>query len=96
MGVPVVTRVGSSVVGRAGLCHARNLDLTELVAVDDDAYVAIAAELAADLPRLGALRQTLRDRLARSALMDAPRFVRGLESAYRTAFRSWCAARPAP
>ena len=49
MGVPVVTLVGPTIVGRAGLSQAKNLGLDELVATDADQFVAIAAGLAGDL-----------------------------------------------
>ena len=60
MGVPVVTLVGPTVVGRAGLCQLMNLGLPELIASSPEQYVRIAAELARDLPRLSDLRATLR------------------------------------
>lgn len=92
MGVPVVTMVGQTVVGRAGLGQAMNLGLPELVARTQDEYVAIAAGLAKDLDRLAALRASLRARMESSPLMDAPRFARNLEGAYREAWRRWCAS----
>jgi predicted O-linked N-acetylglucosamine transferase (SPINDLY family) len=91
MGVPVVTLVGSTVVGRAGLCQLMNLGLPELVASGPGQYVHVAAELAQDLPRLTELRATLRERMRSSPLMDAPRFARNIESAYREMWRRWCA-----
>jgi protein O-GlcNAc transferase len=90
MGVPVVTLVGSTVVGRAGLSQAMNLGLPELVARTADEYVRIALELSSDLDRLSALRAGLRTRIKMSPLMDAPRFARSLETAYRTIWRRWC------
>ena len=83
MGVPVVTRVGDTVVGRAGWSQLQNLDLPGLAAFDDDSFVAIAVDLAGDLPRLAELRTGLRSRMEASPLMDAPRFARDLEAAYR-------------
>jgi protein O-GlcNAc transferase len=91
MGVPVVTLVGDTVVGRAGLSQLTNLKLTELVAYDADAYVRLAVDLAHDRPRLAGLRRTLRDRMRTSPLMDGPRFARGMEAAFRTMWRDWCA-----
>ena len=91
MGVPVVTMVGRTAVGRAGLCQLTNLGLPELVAATPEEFVRIAVELAGDLPRLGCLRATLRDRMRGSPLMDAPRFARGIEAAYRTMWQRWCA-----
>jgi predicted O-linked N-acetylglucosamine transferase (SPINDLY family) len=93
MGVPVVTLVGDTVVGRAGLCQAMNLGLPELVARTADEYVATASALARDLDRLGELRSTLRSRMENSPLMDAPRFAHNLEQAYRDMWRRWCRTR---
>jgi predicted O-linked N-acetylglucosamine transferase (SPINDLY family) len=90
MGVPVVTRVGNTVVGRAGLCHACNLGLPELIAHDDEQYVRSAVELAHDWQGLANLRAGLRERMQRSPLMDASRFARNLEAAFRLAWRQWC------
>lgn len=93
MGVPVVTLVGRTAVGRAGLCYASNLDLRELAATTLDEYTEVALRLGGDLPRLERMRGELRARMQRSPLMDAPRFARNLESAYRTMWRRWCAGR---
>ena len=46
MGVSVVTLVGPTVVGRAGLCQLTNLGLPELIASSPEQYVRIAVELA--------------------------------------------------
>jgi predicted O-linked N-acetylglucosamine transferase (SPINDLY family) len=92
MGVPIVTLVGSTVVGRAGLSQLTNLGLQELIATSPEKYVQIAATLAQDRPRISALRSTLRERMEASPLMDAPRFARGIEAAYRQIWREWCAA----
>jgi len=94
MGVPVVTLVGPTVVGRAGLCQLMNLGLPELIAYSTEQYVGVAAELAKDLPRLGELRRTLRGRLQASPLMDAPRFTMNIEAAYRETWRQWCDSGP--
>lgn len=91
MGVPVVTLLGQTSMGRAGLCQAQNLELPELVTHTPEAFVEVCVELARDLPRLSALRQALRERLRSSPLMDGPRFARDLEAAYRNAWREWCA-----
>jgi predicted O-linked N-acetylglucosamine transferase (SPINDLY family) len=89
-GVPVVTLVGKTVVGRAGLSQLTNLKLKELMAEDEDQYVRIATELARDLPRLGELRAKLRSAMLESVLTDAPRFARSVEAAYRHMWRRWC------
>ena len=51
MGVPVITRIGSTAPGRAGLSILSNLNLPELIARDDAQFVSIATELAGDFPR---------------------------------------------
>ena len=59
MGVPVVSLVGQTVVGRAGLSMLSNLGLSDLVADQPQQFVDIAARLAADVPRLAELRATV-------------------------------------
>jgi predicted O-linked N-acetylglucosamine transferase (SPINDLY family) len=96
MGVPVVTLVGKTPVGRAGLSQLTNLGLTELIANTPEEYVSIAANLATDMERLSQLRQSLRDRLQASPLMNADRFARGIEQGYRTMWQRWCEAQANP
>jgi predicted O-linked N-acetylglucosamine transferase (SPINDLY family) len=90
MGVPVITLVGATVVGRAGLSFCENLGLRELVAHAAESYVETAAALAQDLPRLVGLRRCLRERLLASPLCDTARFTGDLEVAYRTLWRVHC------
>ena len=93
MGVPVVSLAGEAPVSRAGLSQLSNLGLPELAARSESEYVSIAGSLARDLPRLMELRSTLRDRMKASVLMDAPRFARQVEQAYREMWRDWCAGK---
>ena len=95
MGVPVVTLVGKTVVGRAGWCQLRNLGLENLAAQSPDEFVRIASRLAADMNKLADLRAGLRKRMQESSLMDGPKFAAGIESAYRAMWRTWCEA-PGP
>jgi predicted O-linked N-acetylglucosamine transferase (SPINDLY family) len=90
MGVPVVSLRGQTAVGRGGASILSNVGLPELVADDIGQYVRIAAELAEDLPRLSKLRTALRERMQHSPLMNAPRFARHVEAAYRTMWQRWC------
>jgi predicted O-linked N-acetylglucosamine transferase (SPINDLY family) len=91
MGVPVVTQAGRTCVSRGGLSILSNLGLSELVGHSGEEYVRIAVELARDLPRLAGWRAALRARMQASVLMDAPRFARNIETAYRAMWRDWCA-----
>ena len=87
MGVPVVTQVGNTIVGRAGWSQLNNLGLHHLAAFDERAFVEIAVSLASDLQSLNRLRQTLRGKMQASPLMDAKRFAAAIEDAYRKIWR---------
>lgn len=90
MGAPVVTLAGQIAVGRGGVSILSNIGLSELVATTRQQYVCIASALASDPARLAELRRTLRARMQRSPLMDAPRFARNVEVAYRKMWKDWC------
>lgn len=83
MGVPVVTWIGGYHGARFGWSFLANLGLEELAAADDAAYLAIAAALAGDWDLLRLLHRTLRERMQRSPLMDARRYVAEMEALYR-------------
>jgi protein O-GlcNAc transferase len=91
MGVPVISLVGQTHVSRVGVSLLSCVGLKELIAQSAEEYVSIAVGLAKDLPRLAELRRTLRSRMHASPLMDAPRFARDIETAYRQMWRNWCA-----
>jgi protein O-GlcNAc transferase len=95
MGVPVVTLVGNTVVGRAGLSQLTNLGLTELIVHSPEEYIQAVTSLAIDLPHLADLRRTLRSRMETSPIMDAERFARNVENAYRSVWQTYCARSPA-
>jgi protein O-GlcNAc transferase len=95
MGVPTVTRVGETCVGRGGLSQLFQLELLALAAESDSGFVAAAAALAGDLGRLADLRRNLRSRLEKSPLMDAARFAHGMETVYRGLWKTHCHGRNA-
>jgi predicted O-linked N-acetylglucosamine transferase (SPINDLY family) len=90
MGVPVVTIRGNSAVSRAGFSQLKNLGHEELAGESSQQFVAIAKNLAADVPRLAELRRGLRRQMERSPLMDSGRFARALESCYRDVWKRYC------
>ncbi len=94
MGVPVITWGGApgQTLQRGGVSILSNLGCPEWIAGTPDEYIAKARALAADLPRLAEIRAGLRGRMQRSVLMDAPRFARHVEAAYRRAWEAWCGA----
>jgi predicted O-linked N-acetylglucosamine transferase (SPINDLY family) len=89
MGVPLITLAGTTAVGGGGKFLLANLGLDELIAHNPEEYVSKAVELARDLPRLKQLRATLRQRMERSPLMDAPTYARNIEAAYRQMWRAY-------
>ena len=90
MGVPTLSQIGNTVVGRAGWSLLCNLGLKELAAETPEEFVELAVRLTADLPRLEELRGSLRLRMQKSPLMDGRRFARHVEAAYRQMWQRWC------
>ncbi len=91
MGLPLITLAGATAGGRGGVSLLANLGLENLIATNERDYIEKAAALANDLPRLANLRATLRDLMSKSPLVDAPRFARNIEVAYRQMWKHWCA-----
>lgn len=90
MGIPVITLAGRRFLGRMGASMLHQIGLDDLAVADEDAYMAAACKLARDVDRRLRLRHELRDRLKASPLLDAGRYARSVEHAYRTMWRNWC------
>jgi protein O-GlcNAc transferase len=90
MGAPVITLAGNTHASRVGMSLLTNIGLPELVATTSEEYLAIAVNLANDLTRLRSLRESLRDRMKKSTLMNTERFTANLESCYREMWRNYC------
>jgi protein O-GlcNAc transferase len=86
-GLPVISLHGRNGVSRSGLSILSNLGLNELVASTPDEYVEIAVALAQDVPRLEAMRMSLRSRFENSSLRDEKRFTANFEELLRSAWR---------
>lgn len=89
MGVPVITCPGDTFASRHSLSHLSNVGLSETIASSMNQYVELATSLAADLPRLAALRAGLRGRMAASPLCDGPRLAANLVALLRGAWYQW-------
>ena len=89
MGTPVVSLIGKTTTGRAGLGILSTIGLPELAANDPDQFVEIAVGLAGSRPA-DRLAKKFRRRMESSPLMDAARFARNVESAYRWMWQRWC------
>lgn len=88
MGVPVVAVAGDRHAARVGQSLLRAAGLAELVAGTEEEFVAKAAALAADRPRLAALRAGLRGRLRASRLTDGAAFAAAFERALLAAWEA--------
>ena len=86
-GLPVLTWLGTTFVGRvaASLLHA--VGLPELVAGSPAAYEARALELARDKAALAAIRARLAANRVTHPLFDTDRYRRHVENAYLTMWR---------
>lgn len=88
MGVPVVTWPQERVVSRQTFALLSAIGLPQLAAKDAADYVRIAAELAADRERLAEMRDSLRQRMQASSLMDVRGFANQLEQAFIDLYRA--------
>ena len=86
----MVALEGDRGVARVGYSILRSLGLDELMAATPREYVDVNVRLAHDGAWRNALRASLRARMERSPLMDAPKFVAALEAGYRQMWRNWC------
>jgi protein O-GlcNAc transferase len=92
MGVPVVSRSGTTHASRVGLSLLTAAGLGEFVADSQDAYVRKAAGLAGDTTRRSSLRTSLREKLKASPLCDGAALAARLEAQYRTLWKAWCSS----
>jgi predicted O-linked N-acetylglucosamine transferase (SPINDLY family) len=92
MGVPVLSVEGKTGCGRVGRSLLTAVGLSEFAVRSPEALVSTAKDLAGNLPKLARLRETMRERMVSSALMDAGRFAGNLEGAFRSVWGKWCAA----
>src|SRR6201999_2359000 len=89
MGVPVLTQIGRTVVGRAGFSQLTNLQLPDFVAENDEQFLELGRQWASDLSSLQQIRRELRDRMSASPLMDGKKFTRNMEAAFRQMWLKW-------
>lgn len=88
MGVPTLSLTGTGLLARQGASLLAAAGLPQWTAATPEEFAAKAADLAADLPALAALRRFLRDHVSASPLFDAPRFARAFADAMRAMWES--------
>lgn len=89
-GVPVVTMEGRAHAGRVGVSLLTAAGLTDLIARDEPHYRQLAAEAFARPRPSTADRLALRDRVARSELLDHAGLSRAVQAAYIDLWTRWC------
>jgi predicted O-linked N-acetylglucosamine transferase (SPINDLY family) len=95
-GLPVVAKQGGETFcSRLGCSVLAQMGLSKLIARDEDEYIRIAVESTSAVQKLADLRQSLRQRLEQSPMRDFAGFSRGLELAYRSMWKEWCASHQA-
>lgn len=94
MAVPLVTLASRPPIGRIGASYMTALGLADWVATSEDDYLAKARRFAGDPEALAALRLGMRERVARSPLMNEHGFTRAVEAAYRGMWERRCLGLP--
>jgi protein O-GlcNAc transferase len=83
-GVPLLTMLGQTFVGRMAASMLHAVGLPELVTHNLEEYEALALKLAREPDLLSSIRQKLHDNLRVAPLFDTDRFRRKLEEGYTT------------
>lgn len=90
MGVPVVTIKGKTHAECVGASILHRVELTHLIAENQNEYIETALKLARDPDQLASLRGALRGKMQGSPLCNAKRMTEELENAYREMWKKWC------
>lgn len=81
MGVPVLSLAYPSPAGRGGASILRAAGLDDWIAENEDDWLAKLARQTTELAALAETRRTLRERLLKTPLMDAEKYMHGFEAA---------------
>jgi predicted O-linked N-acetylglucosamine transferase (SPINDLY family) len=94
MGVPVLTLTGGVHASRVGSSLLSAAGMEQWIAGSPDDYVGLAVKYAGDEDFLERQRDSLRDRMANSALCDGARFAAAMEYVCRSAWQAWSGNNP--
>ena len=81
-GVPVVTRLGDTFIGRMAASVLTAISLPELIVTTPEAYEALAFELATNAGKLAAIKQKLAENRLTMPLFDTKRYTRDIEAIF--------------
>lgn len=87
MGVPTVTRVGTTMLSLQGVSMLTCAGLTDWIAETDEDYIRIASTFANSPQALTVLRSELRDTVLKSPLFDVATFAQDFTDALWTMYR---------
>jgi protein O-GlcNAc transferase len=88
-GLPVLTRLGDTFVGRVAASLLSAAGLPELITHSAEEYEALALELARDPARLSEISAKLARNRDTYPLFNSERFARRVEAAYTTMWERW-------
>ncbi len=84
MGVPFLTKEGSTFITRIGKSIACNTGLSNWVSDSEEEYVKKAVQFSSDLSQLSSVRAKLRDQVLASPVFDSDRFSKNFIKALQT------------
>jgi protein O-GlcNAc transferase len=91
MGVPVVSRIGTTHASRVGLSLLSAVGRPEWACESDESFAETAGALASDRAKLRELRLSLRERMRASPLCDAAGYALRITTLVREAWAERCA-----
>lgn len=94
MGVPVVSLAGRLTSARSGASLLSAVGLP--VAYTVEQYISTAMFLVENIPKAPGIRQSVRQAMLSSALLDEVGLARTLEAAYRDMWIKWCNKQAVP
>jgi predicted O-linked N-acetylglucosamine transferase (SPINDLY family) len=81
-GVPVLTRIGDTFVGRMAASVLNAIGLPELITTTPEAYEQVAIDLATHPAKLASIKRMLTDNRLTTPLFDTNLFTKHIEAAY--------------
>ena len=87
VGLPVLTKIGSSFASRVAASLLAAIGLSELVTTSEQQYFELALALACDPARLAKIRARLAANFATQPLFDSAHFTRSIEAGYEAAYQ---------
>jgi protein O-GlcNAc transferase len=93
-GLPVITCLGDTTLGRIAASLLAALDLPELIAHDMSDYERLAVELATHPKKLARLREKLARNRKQAPLFDTPAYTRDIERAFMAMVKRYISGLP--